>query len=142
MNGMLSLEQHQEHRFDFSHIQMLFDKCLVRIAEIMLKMLYHFLFELSLLNLTISHLIIFLSSIRRTINSFGFNLFYFFKDPLVVSGLNLIIMGYVADEMGLGGDSTSTILFLVLLVVCIFNGFVYTNPSKETGKCLAFEIHS
>ena len=62
--------------------------------------------------------------------------FIFLKDPLVVSGLNLIIMGYVADEMGLGGDSTSTILFLVLLVVCIFNGFVYTKKKQVNVKHL------
>ncbi|WHY95600.1 hypothetical protein [Peribacillus simplex] len=44
---------------------------------------------------------------------------------IIVSGINLIIMGYIADELNLGGDVISSYLFLIILGLSIFNLFIY-----------------
>lgn len=44
---------------------------------------------------------------------------------IIVSGINLIIMGYIADELNLGGDAISSYMFLVILGLSIFNLFLY-----------------
>ncbi|MEK4013678.1 hypothetical protein [Peribacillus sp. FSL M8-0224] len=43
---------------------------------------------------------------------------------IIVSGINLII-GYIADELNLGGDVISSYLFLIILGLSIFNLFIY-----------------
>ncbi|MBU9713051.1 hypothetical protein [Evansella tamaricis] len=43
-----------------------------------------------------------------------------------ISGLSLISLGYMADEYNLGGDSTSSILFLVILGLSVLNVLIYT----------------
>ena len=44
---------------------------------------------------------------------------------IIVSGINLIIIGYIADELNLGGDVISSYLFLIILGLSIFNLFIY-----------------
>ena len=44
---------------------------------------------------------------------------------IIVSGINLIIIGYIADELNLGGDVISSYLFLIILGLSIFNFFLY-----------------
>ncbi|MFB6468207.1 hypothetical protein ACE38V_15610 [Cytobacillus sp. Hz8] len=49
---------------------------------------------------------------------------------IIVSGINLIIMGYIADELGLGGDVVSSYMFLIILGLNILNSFIYFKNKK------------
>jgi hypothetical protein len=49
---------------------------------------------------------------------------------VIVSGINLIIMGYVADELGLGGDVVSSYMFLIIVGLNILNSFIYFKNKK------------
>lgn len=53
---------------------------------------------------------------------------------IIVSGINLIIMGYIADELGLGGDVVSSYMFLIILGLNLINLLIYfkNKNSKET----------
>ncbi|RRN67112.1 hypothetical protein EI200_23800 [Peribacillus simplex] len=44
---------------------------------------------------------------------------------IIVSGINLIIMGYIADELNLAGDVISFYMFLIILGLSIVNLFIY-----------------
>lgn len=44
---------------------------------------------------------------------------------IIVSGINLIIMGYIADELGLAGDVISSYMFLIILGLNILNLSLY-----------------
>ncbi|MFE4131843.1 hypothetical protein [Peribacillus sp. YIM B13482] len=44
---------------------------------------------------------------------------------IIVSSINLIIMGYIADELNLEGDVISFYMFLIILGLSIFNLFIY-----------------
>ncbi|MFE3973394.1 MULTISPECIES: hypothetical protein [unclassified Peribacillus] len=44
---------------------------------------------------------------------------------IIVSSINLIIMGYIADELNLEGDVISLYMFLIILGLSIFNLFIY-----------------
>ncbi|MGG3494486.1 hypothetical protein ABES08_01410 [Peribacillus simplex] len=44
---------------------------------------------------------------------------------IIVSSINLIIMGYIADELNLAGDVISLYMFLIILGLSIFNLFIY-----------------
>ncbi|WP_048883173.1 hypothetical protein [Bacillus sp. 445_BSPC] len=44
---------------------------------------------------------------------------------IIVSGINLIITGYIADELNLAGDAISSYLFLIILGLSILNSFIY-----------------
>ncbi|SNT54630.1 hypothetical protein SAMN05444672_14621 [Bacillus sp. OK838] len=44
---------------------------------------------------------------------------------LIVSGINLIITGYIADELNLAGDIISSNMFLIILGLSILNLFIY-----------------
>lgn len=44
---------------------------------------------------------------------------------IIVSGINLIIIGYIADELNLAGDAISSYMFLIILGLSIFNLFMY-----------------
>ncbi|MGE7184626.1 hypothetical protein ACQKKK_11700 [Peribacillus sp. NPDC006672] len=44
---------------------------------------------------------------------------------IIVSGINLIIMGYIADELNIAGDVISSYMFLIILGLSIFNLYIY-----------------
>ncbi|MFJ7976640.1 hypothetical protein ACIQZI_13195 [Peribacillus sp. NPDC096379] len=49
---------------------------------------------------------------------------------IIVTGINLIIMGYIADELGLGGDVVSSYMFLIILGLNALNSFIYFKNKK------------
>ncbi|MFA1712577.1 hypothetical protein ACDX66_12740 [Peribacillus frigoritolerans] len=44
---------------------------------------------------------------------------------IIVSGINLIIIGYIDDDLNLGRDVISSYLFLIILGLSIFNLFIF-----------------
>ena len=50
---------------------------------------------------------------------------------IIVSGINLIIMGYIADELNLAGDVISSYMFLIILGLSIFNLFIYLKNKNS-----------
>ncbi|MFS0892524.1 hypothetical protein [Peribacillus frigoritolerans] len=50
---------------------------------------------------------------------------------IIVSGINLIITGYIADELNLAGDAIFSYLFLIILGLCIFNLFIYYKKKNR-----------
>ena len=53
----------------------------------------------------------------------------------VVSGINMIISGYIADEVPSGGDPITFYLFLIVLLLSIVNMVLVSKKKKgEVGK--------
>ena len=53
----------------------------------------------------------------------------------VVSGINMIISGYIADEVPSGGDPISFYLFLIILILSIVNMILVSKKEKgEVGN--------
>ncbi|MGG0409164.1 hypothetical protein [Peribacillus simplex] len=50
---------------------------------------------------------------------------------IIVSGINLIITGYIADELNLAGDNISTSMFLIILGLSILNSFIYFKKKNR-----------
>jgi hypothetical protein len=50
---------------------------------------------------------------------------------IIVSGINLIIMGYIADELSLVGDVISSYMFLIIIGLSILNWFIYSKNKKS-----------
>ncbi|OUQ89270.1 hypothetical protein B5G50_04230 [Brevibacillus brevis] len=44
---------------------------------------------------------------------------------VTVSGTNLMMMGYIADELNLGGDAMSTYMFFIIVGLNILNFLLY-----------------
>jgi hypothetical protein len=61
----------------------------------------------------------------------GFTISIISTISIIISGINLIIMGYIADELNLGGDVISSYLFLVILGLSIFNLFLYLKNKNN-----------
>jgi len=80
-------------------------------------------------SLIISILLITQRQPKQLIN--GFTLGMFTVITIVVSGINLIIMGYLADGIYAGGDVLSTYLFLIVLVLCVVNMLLYSRNAKS-----------
>ncbi|GEC89644.1 MULTISPECIES: hypothetical protein [Brevibacillus] len=55
----------------------------------------------------------------------GFTLSMISAISVIVSGTNLMIMGYIADEFNLSGDAMSTYMFLIILGLNILNFLIY-----------------
>lgn len=50
---------------------------------------------------------------------------------IIVSGIILIIEGYIADELNLAGDITSSNMFLIILGLSILNLFIYFKKKNR-----------
>ncbi|WP_245998106.1 hypothetical protein [Siminovitchia terrae] len=50
---------------------------------------------------------------------------------IIVSGINLIIIGYIADELNLDGDITSSNMFLIILGLGILNWIIYAKKQDK-----------
>ncbi|WP_281217535.1 hypothetical protein [Lysinibacillus capsici] len=61
----------------------------------------------------------------------GITLGLFSLVTIAVSAITVIIAGYVGDEISEGGDSISLIMFIIILLLCILNGFIYTTRLKK-----------
>ncbi|EJL20285.1 hypothetical protein [Brevibacillus sp. BC25] len=55
----------------------------------------------------------------------GFTLSMISAISVIVSGTNLMIMGYIADEFNLSGDAMSTYMFFIILGLNILNFLLY-----------------
>ncbi|GAB1533157.1 MULTISPECIES: hypothetical protein [Brevibacillus] len=55
----------------------------------------------------------------------GFTLSMISAISVTVSGTNLMIMGYIADELNLGGDDMSTYMFFIIVGLNILNFLLY-----------------
>lgn len=50
---------------------------------------------------------------------------------IIVSGIILIIEGYIADELNLAGDINSSNMFLIILGLSILNLFIYFKKKNR-----------
>ncbi|MFI8712151.1 hypothetical protein [Brevibacillus brevis] len=55
----------------------------------------------------------------------GFTLSMISAISVTVSGTNLMMMGYIADELNLGGDAMSTYMFFIIVGLNILNCLLY-----------------
>ena len=65
--------------------------------------------------------------VQRKQNNFvnGFTVSIISIISIIVSGIILIIEGYIADELNLAGDAITSYMFLVILGLSILNLFIY-----------------
>lgn len=63
------------------------------------------------------------------VNGFTITLVSFIS--IIVSGINFIIIGYIADELNMAGDIVSFNMFLVVLGLSILNLFIYFKKKKD-----------
>lgn len=61
----------------------------------------------------------------------GFPLAIITVISIIVSGINLIIIGYIADELNLGGDIISSNMFLIILGLGILNWVMYVKQKDK-----------
>lgn len=89
--------------------------------------LVFFTFIISLLVISVILLV------QRNRNSIvnGFTITIVSFTSIIVSGINLIIIGYIADELNLAGDIASFNMFLVVLGLSILNLFLYFKKKRK-----------
>ncbi|MFZ0447215.1 MAG: hypothetical protein WAM95_21795 [Bacillus sp. (in: firmicutes)] len=75
-------------------------------------------------------IILFVQRKRSTIVN-GFTVSITSIVSIIVSGINLIIMGYIADELNLAGDVISSYMFLIIIGLSILNWFIYSKNKKS-----------
>ncbi|GIN93142.1 hypothetical protein J22TS1_41930 [Siminovitchia terrae] len=66
---------------------------------------------------------------RNIVN--GITLAIFSLTSIIVSGINLIIIGYIVDELNLGGDIISSNMFLIILGLSILNWIIYAKKNDK-----------
>lgn len=66
---------------------------------------------------------------KRGILVNGFTLSMISAISVIVSGTNLIVMGYIADEFNLSGDAMSTYMFFIILGLNILNFLIYLKKA-------------
>ena len=70
---------------------------------------------------------------KSVVNVFSVSILAFVS--CVVSGINMIISGYIADEVPSGGDPITFYLFLIVLILSIVNMVLVSKKKKgEVGK--------
>ena len=70
---------------------------------------------------------------KSVVNVFSVSILAFVS--CVVSGINMIISGYIADEVPSGGDPITFYLFLIVLILSIVNMLLVSKKKKgEVGK--------
>ncbi|WP_253275508.1 hypothetical protein [Rossellomorea aquimaris] len=72
--------------------------------------------------------------VQRNWNSMvnGFTITLFSCISIIISGINFIIIGYIADELNMAGDIASFYMFLVVLGLSILNLFIYFKKKKDS----------
>lgn len=66
---------------------------------------------------------------KRGILVNGFTLSMISAISVIVSGTNLMVMGYIADEFNLSGDAMSTYMFFIILGLNILNFLIYLKKA-------------
>lgn len=66
---------------------------------------------------------------KQLINGFTVGMFIFIA--LIVSTINGIIGGYLADGIYPGGDTINTYLYIILFILCVLNMILYVNSRKQ-----------
>ncbi|WP_374055755.1 hypothetical protein [Rossellomorea sp. FM04394] len=66
---------------------------------------------------------------KSMVNGFTITLVSFIS--IIVSGINFIIIGYIADELNMAGDIVSFNMFLVVLGLSILNLLIYFKKKKD-----------
>lgn len=74
--------------------------------------------------------IVLFAQIKRTNTVNGFVVSIIAIISIIVSGINLIIIGYIADELGIGGDIVSLNMFLIILGLNTLNSFIYFKNKR------------
>ena len=70
---------------------------------------------------------------KSVVNVFSVSILAFVS--CIVSGINMIISGYIADEVPSGGDPITFYLFLIVLILSIVNMVLVSKKKKgEVGK--------
>ncbi len=64
----------------------------------------------------------------------GFTIGMFSCIAIVVSVINGIIGGYLADGIYPGGDAFISCLFLILVILCVLNLILYVNMTKQRNS--------
>ncbi|MGM9923554.1 MAG: hypothetical protein ACI35R_04825 [Bacillus sp. (in: firmicutes)] len=82
-------------------------------------------------SMIISILLLSPSKRNKVINGFTLSITSILS--IIVSGITLIIMGYIADGLGVGGDSFSTYMFLVIIGLSIFNVVIYNKKRSSSS---------
>ena len=78
-------------------------------------------------------ILIFILMKKSVVNVFSVSMLAFVS--CVVSGINMIISGYIADEVPAGGDPIIFYLFLVILILSIVNMILVSKKEKvEIGN--------
>ena len=65
---------------------------------------------------------------KSVVNVFSVSILAFVS--CVVSGINMIISGYIADEVPSGGDPITFYLFLIVLILSIVNMVLVSKKKK------------
>jgi hypothetical protein len=69
------------------------------------------------------------SNKQKLVNAFS--VFSISLISVIISGITLFIEGSIVDDLNLSGDSVSTYLFFVIVILCIVNLFLYFRKSKK-----------
>jgi hypothetical protein len=64
----------------------------------------------------------------------GFTVLITSAISIVVSAIILIVIGYVADELGIGGDVISFNMFFMVVGLSVFNYYVYIKNNKVSSS--------
>ncbi|WP_282023118.1 hypothetical protein [Priestia flexa] len=79
--------------------------------------------------LTLLFIAILQSNKQKLVNAFS--VFSISLISVIISGITLFIEGSIVDDLNLSGDSVSTYLFFVIVILCIVNLFLYSRKSKK-----------
>ncbi|KAB2336575.1 hypothetical protein F7731_09410 [Cytobacillus depressus] len=82
-----------------------------------------------IISLIVVAIILLVQRKRNIVN--GFTLAILAVTSIIASGINLIILGYIADELGLGGDIISSYMFLIILGLVILNWIIYAKNKDK-----------
>ncbi|KZB89749.1 hypothetical protein A2U94_19970 [Bacillus sp. VT 712] len=66
---------------------------------------------------------------RKLVNTFS--VFSISVISVLISGITLFVEGSIVDDLNLSGDSVSTYLFFIIVILCIVNLFFYFRKSKN-----------
>jgi hypothetical protein len=66
---------------------------------------------------------------QKLVNTFS--VFSISVISVLISGITLFIEGSIVDNLNLSGDSVSTYLFFIIVILCVVNLFLYFRKNKN-----------
>jgi len=99
----------------------------------LVDVLYYLKFSMGvfIFSLLVTLILIFLK--KSVVSGYSISMLVFVS--CIVSGVNMIISGYIADEVPSGGDPIIFYMFFVVLLLCIVNMIlVYVKTKKKFGE--------